>query len=385
VNVAVVLPELDPHSGGGFTFQRTLYDALRAMEGQTTHRFVYYAGDAREDARGPLIRLPRGARDHAARRLLQLGRDLQDQVLGVRPLDRRGAFERSLDEREIELVWFATPYARDCDQPYIFTIWDLEYLNQPWFPEVGRRGEWQQRHSHYSRYVPRATRVIVPNDAGREQVMRAFGIGAERVLAFPHPTPELSSAHSDIVARENLPSPYLFYPAQYWAHKNHHALLRALQLLPRDLGLVCVGSDKGGRARVAAEVRELGLEDRVRLVGFVEESDLVALYRGAHALVYPSFFGPENLPPLEAFALGCPVVAADVAGAREQLGDAALLAPPTRPDLIAAAIARLDDPELRERLVRAGTERAGTATGGRYVAGVLAFLDEFEPVRRCWP
>lgn len=382
------MPELDPRSGGGFMFQRTLYDALRVMEGQTAHRFVYYAGGDPDGAGDSLIRLPLDARDRAARRLLQLGRDAQDRVLGVRPIDRRGAFERSLDERGIELVWFATPYARDCDQPYIFTIWDLEYLNQPWFPEVGRGGEWQQRHQHYSRYVPRATRVIVPNDAGREQVMRAFGIGAERVLTLAHPTPQFpratSSEHSDFAVRERLPSPYLFYPAQYWAHKNHHALLRALQLLPRDLGLVCVGSDKGGRARVEAEVRELGLEDRVRLLGFVEESELVALYRGAHALVYPSFFGPENLPPLEAFALGCPVVAADVAGAREQLGDAALLAPPTRPELMAEAIERLDDPALRARLVRAGTERAAGATGEGYVAGVLSFLDAFEPVRRCW-
>jgi len=158
VNVAVVMPELDPRSGGGFIFQRTLYDALRVMEGQTAHRFVYYAGGDPDGAGDSLIRLPLDARDRAARRLLQLGRDAQDRVLGVRPIDRRGAFERSLDERGIELVWFATPYARDCDQPYIFTIWDLEYLNQPWFPEVGRGGEWQQRHQHYSRYVPRATR-----------------------------------------------------------------------------------------------------------------------------------------------------------------------------------------------------------------------------------
>jgi glycosyltransferase involved in cell wall biosynthesis len=42
-------------------------------------------------------------------------------------------------------------------------------------------------------------------------------------------------------------------------------------------------------------------------------------------LRYPSFFGAENLPPLEAFALGCPVIAADMPGAREQLGDAAIL------------------------------------------------------------
>lgn len=388
MNVAVVFPELDPRSGGGYTFQRTLYDALRAMEGETSHRFVYYvgAGDGDDEV---MLRL--SGRDRAAARLLRLGRDAQDRVLGMRALDRRGAFDRSLERRGIDLVWFATPYAQDCDPPFIFTVWDLQYRDQPWFPEVGRGGEWEQRNRHYSRYLPRATRVIVPNDAGREEVMRGFGVGAERILTLPHPTPALArdaQGFSDAISRRGISSPYLFYPAQYWPHKNHYGLLRALQALEErsenTFELVCVGSDKGGRGYVERLVRELGLTDRVHLLGFVPAADLVALYQSAHALVYLSFFGPENLPPLEAFALGCPVVAADVAGAREQLGDAALLVPPTAPDRVADAILSIGEPELRARLVCAGRERAQEASGERYVAGVLSFLDDFEPVRRCW-
>ena len=133
---------------------------------------------------------------------------------------------------------------------------------------------------------------------------------------------------------EVLRAPYLLYPAQFWSHKNHATLLRALALLP-EYTLACVGSDKGYLDHVRGLARELGVLDRVRFLGFVETDELVALYRGAHALVYLSFFGPENLPPLEAFALGCPVVQADVAGAREQLGDAALLVPPTDPRAVA--------------------------------------------------
>ena len=52
------------------------------------------------------------------------------------------------------------------------------------------------------------------------------------------------------------------------------------------------------------------------------------LYTNAFSLVYPSFFGPENMPPLEAFALGCPVIASEVSGAKEQLGNAAILFDP---------------------------------------------------------
>jgi glycosyltransferase involved in cell wall biosynthesis len=113
--------------------------------------------------------------------------------------------------------------------------------------------------------------------------------------------------------------------------------------------------------------------------------DLIALYRGAFALAYVTFFGPENLPTLEAFALGCPVVASNVDGAREQLGDAALLVEPRDPAKIAAAIKTLyDDKDLRQILIKKGRARAERWTAKDFVRGVFSALDEFEPVRRCW-
>jgi glycosyltransferase involved in cell wall biosynthesis len=112
----------------------------------------------------------------------------------------------------------------------------------------------------------------------------------------------------------------------------------------------------------------------------------VALYRQALALTYVSWCGPENLPPLEAFALGCPVIATRIPGAEEQLGDAALLCEPGDPASISQTIASVHaDAELRARLVDAGRVRARRFSPADYVAGALKFLDEFSTVRRCWP
>ncbi len=123
----------------------------------------------------------------------------------------------------------------------------------------------------------------------------------------------------------------------------------------------------------------------MRFLGFIAREDLLALYRNAMALVYPSFCGPENLPPLEAFAVGCVVLAVDVPGAREQLGDAALLVDPKDPVAIASAIRTLsEDSALRETLRQRGFARASRWTGKDYVKCVLSILDEFEAVRRCW-
>ena len=138
------------------------------------------------------------------------------------------------------------------------------------------------------------------------------------------------------------------------------------------------------RARARPEPANTGIAELVHFLGFVETDDLVALYQHAHALTYLSFFSPENLPPLEAFALGCPVVAADVPGAREQLGEAAVFVPPTDPVLVQEAVRRLEEPAFRAELVELGRQRAALRTPEAYVRGVVSFLDEFEPTRRSW-
>lgn len=121
-------------------------------------------------------------------------------------------------------------------------------------------------------------------------------------------------------------------------------------------------------------------------LGFVERNVLIALYRQALALTYVSWCGPENLPPLEAFALGCPVIATRIPGAEEQLADAALFCEPGDPVSISDAIATVvADVALRKRLIDAGRVRAARFSPDDYVAGALKFLDEFSAVRRCWP
>jgi glycosyltransferase involved in cell wall biosynthesis len=151
------------------------------------------------------------------------------------------------------------------------------------------------------------------------------------------------------------------------------------------MSLVLVGADHGNLHHVKATVQRLGLADRVHFPGFIPRDDLIELYRQAFALSYVTFFGPENLPPLEAFAVGCPVIASEVSGAREQLQDAALFVDPASPEQIADAVARLaNEAGLREKLTDAGRTIANARTPQGFVTEALAFLDRFEAVRRCW-
>ncbi|HLF30200.1 MAG TPA: glycosyltransferase family 1 protein [Xanthomonadales bacterium] len=335
----------------------------------------------------------------------------------------------------LDVVWYLDPAAEVLSVPVFATVLDLAHRQHPFFPEVSGGLEWEAREKHYSAVLPRAARIFTGTQVGKDQVVRCYGVNPTSVVVNPLPTPVLARPDDnldddEVLVRHALKPGFLFYPAQLWSHKNHVNLLLALKRLETEQGLspelVLTGTDKGNSSHVLGVATELGLQQRVHFLGFVSNSDVAALYRCAAALVYPSFFGPDNLPPLEAFSLGCPVLAGRIEGVEEQLGNAALepmkeevvwrfrslsnlllkrfqrSAPesppdprksgfagyfdPTQPEDIAAAIARvLCDVDFRTTLIEYGHALVAKRTPEAYVQVVLDALDEFEPWRRNWP
>ena len=394
MKVGVFLDEYIPEDGGGYTFQAEVFYALLRLAASSQHEFTLIT-----------------ARPH----------DIADQIegsgLGLFGYQEAGFFEkffiwltrnipnfrnarrwesgleRRLRSAGIEFVWFLGPRATHLDLPYMTIVLDLQHRLQPWFPEVSRWSQWEIRERGFSSFIRRAAAIIAGTQAGREEIRAFYQVPEDRIHILPHPTPAFAmqppqQSSADLLASLDLPKGYLFYPAQFWPHKNHINLLLALRQL-RDEGLevplVLAGSDFGNQQFVQEQVQELGLEEQVRILGFVSKPELIALYQNALALSYPTLFGPENLPPLEAFALGCPVIASAVSGAAEQMGDAALLVDPLKPDEIAAAIRKLHgDAKLRKDLAARGKQRAAQWTVDDFVLGAFEILDGFEPVRRTW-
>jgi len=280
------------------------------------------------------------------------------------------------------------------DIPYIVTVWDLQHRVQSYFPEVSTNGEWDGREEFLSKTLRRASYILTGTEIGKAEVEYFYQVPSERIKVLPFPTPLFvlnppPTQNKEILKKYSIPENYLFYPAQFWPHKNHVNLLLAVQILKDryniNFPVVFSGSDKGNQEYINKQISKLNLSDQVYFLGFVPQEDLVSLYRNAFTLTFLTFFGPDNLPPLEAFALGCPVIASQVSGSQEQLGDAALLVNPKDPEHIALAIKSLwDDINLRQTLVQRGFARAAQWTAEDYVKGVFSILDEFEAIRRCW-
>lgn len=143
---------------------------------------------------------------------------------------------------------------------------------------------------------------------------------------------------------------------------------------PRWRLVVCGDGDLKGE--LAARLAELGQSDRAELLGYVPFGEpLTAQYRSSHMLLHTSW--TEGLPQVltEAFAAGLPVVAADVGGISEAVDNAALLVPPGDHEAAGQALRSVGaDPELRERLVRAGLDYARSHTIEAETRGLARFL-----------
>jgi glycosyltransferase involved in cell wall biosynthesis len=401
MKIGVFLGDFSQASGGGYSFQEEIFHAILRTESR--HTFVVFGNLEPEktgvtDSRNIVfIDLRRGLLDRVKFTFTHFIRSMISRLPIIRKLSHgkgKDWFHQIIDDLGIDVMWFVTLSYVEVDIPYIFTVLDLQHRLQPWFPEVSADGRWRSREEHYATAIRRATAVISGAEAGKKDIVHFYRIPPERIKLIPHPTPRfaLNAPEGDgkeVLAKYNIPDGYLFYPAQFWPHKNHIGLLLAVQLLREKfdltLPMVFVGSDQGNLRYVRKIVDELGLSDQVHILGFVPQDDLVSLYRNAFTLTYMTFFGPENLPPLEAFALGCPVIASNVPGAQEQLGDAAILVDPKDEEQIASAIKSLhSNPDLRQKIIQRGLERAVKWTGDDFVKAVLSIIDEFEPFRRCW-
>ncbi len=375
--------------GGGFVLRDDLERAAAALNGR--HRFELVTTpppDPVADLRFPVRPVRKFCR--------MVGIPYETKYIVTPPRQR---LEAEILRRKFDLLWFNNFDPLYLDVPYIFNIFDLQHRVQTFFPEVSHGGQWRIREQVYAEAAQRAAIVTVGSEEAKRQVGYFYGVLPENIYVLPFPTPQKAidiatgkltvEATRDVRKKYAIKNDFLFYPAQFWSHKNHINLLHALKILKaqrgRDISLVLTGSDHGNRSHVEAVCHGLELDDAVHFCGFVPYEDILAFYREARALAFLSFQGPENLPPLEAMALGCPVILSDITGARAVNGQAPVYVDPRRPASIADGVEFvLDNPERIGSQVALGREFALGNSAGKYLENFQAMLDEFEPYRCSW-
>jgi len=294
----------------------------------------------------------------------------------------------------IDVMLYPTPEreAFEAGIPYVMAVHDVGHRILPHFPEFTENGILEQREYVYTEGIRKASIVLVDSETGKEQLRVCYGAPEEKIVLLPFippyylfETPPKEPEEARKGRKKELPERFLFYPAQLWPHKNHTALIEGLALIKRRKNLAIPVVLTGGNdplgclPKLRQLARDLEVSDLIHCMGYVEPSSMRDLYEKALALVMPTFLGPTNIPILEAFATGCPVITSDIPGARELAGNAALLVDPESPEEIADSILRIwaDEP-LREILKERGKERIAGRTREAFSSRLMRVLDALE-------
>jgi len=258
-------------------------------------------------------------------------------------------------------------------QRVVVTVHDLSYL---YFPDAYSRAFRLWYRIVIPTVLHRATAIITVSESERSAIAARYPAAVTRLHAIPNgglPVGLLPSAND----RKNSERKYVLYVGSLSKRKNFQGALETTYRLARKRGynFVFVGGRAGGILE-----SDLAIPDDVRsYITFAGQIDddiaLVQFYRQAMCLLFPSFYESSGLPPIEAMACGCPVIASDIPALKERCGNAALYCNPADIDSISAAVERvMDDPVLRSNLVELGYRRAANYTWQQSAAQTLKII-----------
>lgn len=221
------------------------------------------------------------------------------------------------------------------NKPYIFTLHDMQERHYPdFFSRKERFFRWLNNRA----LTHSAKKIICESNFVKNDIEKYENIASDKIAVISAPPlMELSKFSynpnwSDLIkAKYSLPDKYLYYPAQFWPHKNHIQLINAFKLIVQnypDVFLVFSGSPQNYYDEVLREIQYNNLEEKIKYLGYIDYFDMQYVYKLSYIVVVPTLFESVSIPIYEAFNLGVPVCCSNVVALPEQVGDAGLLFDP---------------------------------------------------------
>lgn len=370
------------HDGwmGGYNYLKTLLSVLQELPGRPIEPIVY----ANDDVNPVMIEgleefTPEGPIVFDARRG---HRRMLAAVLGQRDVEAEAMFRaRGVDVVFQHSAWFGFRFGL----PTLVWLPDFQHKHLPQMFSPLRR---LRRDVVFALLTRSATRILVSSEDAKRDCERFYPRTREKILTLPFvveiPERAREVAPASVRARYGLPEHFVYFPSQFWAHKNHILVLRALEKIrDDDRGILVVtsgsGDDKRNRMHfeaLRAFVEERNLHDRFKMLGVIPYEDVVALTRNSVALLNPSLFEGWSTTVEEAKSLGVPLLLSALRVHREQTEGRAWFFDPGDPDALARALVALWD-EQRDRDRESATTLALNALPqrrrafGERLAGIL--------------
>jgi glycosyltransferase involved in cell wall biosynthesis len=275
---------------------------------------------------------------------------------------------------------FSTIHYSEQGLPFMTWIADLLHRDCP-----VTLNKWQirAREDGLMIAVRESTLIQVNSEFIAERIRSEYGVPPDRLVVLP-PVPQY------------LPYPdhprdpdkeYFFYPANFWAHKNHQALLNAYQTYLSEVGkgawdLVLTGAPGPDQEKMKVLAGDLGILDRVRFLGYLDREAYLQWFAAAGCLMFPSLYEGFGMPLVEAMRLRVPIVAANRASIPEVCGEAFYPVDPEQITEMARAMRTVSrEKSIRRKLVAAGEERLKTFDESDLVERLADILRRLAHVR----
>jgi glycosyltransferase involved in cell wall biosynthesis len=266
----------------------------------------------------------------------------------------------------------------------VVTIYDVSFLLQPQFHPEANRLHCLQGTLNAALY---ADRIIAISVQAKQDLMDYFAIPAERIRVIHPAHRKVYYPESNIevlrgaLERLGIFRHFILFVGSLEPRKNLRTLLQAYAMyVMRHAGeelLVFAGGKGWLNDDLSQVAADLGIAERVKFLGYVQEADLRVLYSAAKLFVYPSIYEGFGLPPLEAMACGAPVITSNTSALPEVVGDAALLINPHNSEELCQAMRTvLGDGGVRSKMRQQSIERAKLFSWERAAQDTLAVYRE---------
>lgn len=385
------------HSGGAYQYEYKILSILKKYHSNEKINIIYYSNNinvaASYEKLGLNIKI---IKENILQKIHRIGlsNPIYFEVLNKFNL-RFSKIETILQDDNIDLVYFLYPSNLSLsiiNIPYIFTLFDLGHLQSMQFPEVANNRLFEKRENLYSKSLKKAYKIVVDSNFNKELVSNKYNLEISRVEVLKY-LPNIrvikSDENIDVKNKYNLKNDYIFYPAQFWAHKNHIYILKAIKILRDkkniDVDVIFSGSDKGNLSYVMKFAKAIKVDDLIHYIGFVPNEEIPSLYKQSLALVMPTYLGPTNIPPLEAFAYQTPVCYSDMPSFREQVGDAAFFMDLKNPNSLAKILDLLkNNKTLKNDKILKGEQILNNWNEEDFYKKLLKIFNEFNYFRETW-
>ena len=324
----------------------------------------------------------------------------------IRRLKKYFFFKNKLEELlkkiNVDLVYFTGPsqyslYLEKTD--FIITIPDVSHRENLEFPEWTKSdtSEFHRREEIIAKSSIKAVAVITNAEIIKDKISYFYKASKDRIYVINHqPSLEISNfkepdqnLSKEVKTKHNLPKNYIFYPAMYLPHKNHKYIIDTIKIINSkidfNLSAVFCGSDKGYLNKIKKYASDEGLSDKIYFLGYVDDIHLPYIYLNSLALTMPTFSGPTNIPPWEAFKMEVPVFYSNLEKIKNVYKEAVYYIDPFDPkSLVDGLIKVINNKENRIKLINNGKDLLNSIDGNKEFNQIFEIIKKRQKIKSTW-